>query len=58
MEKDGKQFIPTEIGFKVTELLKKYFGRIVDIGFTADMEQWLDKIAEGDATYLQVLTDF
>lgn len=58
VEKDGKQFIPTEIGFKVTELLKKYFGRIVDIGFTADMEQWLDKIAEGDATYLQVLTDF
>lgn len=58
VEKEGKQFVPTETGFSVTKLLKKYFGEIVNVEFTADMETWLDKIAEGKATYVKVLTDF
>lgn len=56
--KEGKQFIPTEVGFVVTDLLKKYFSGIVDIDFTANLESWLDKIAEGKATYKAVLQDF
>lgn len=58
VDKDGKQFIPTELGFIVTNLLKKYFGRVVDISFTADMEKWLDQVADGHATYEKVLSDF
>lgn len=58
VEKDGKQFVPTEVGFIVTKLLKEYFSRIVDVGFTAGMEQWLDKVAEGKATYKEVMEDF
>ena len=56
--KENKQFVPTEVGFKVTELLKKYFEGIINVDFTANLESWLDKIAEGKATYKKVMTDF
>lgn len=56
--KENKQFVPTEVGFKVTELLKKYFEGIINVDFTANLENWLDKIAEGKATYKKVMTDF
>ena len=56
--KENKQFVPTEVGFKVTELLKKYFEGIINVDFTAKLENWLDKIAEGKATYKKVMTDF
>ena len=56
--KENKQFVPTEVGFKVTELLKKYFEGIINVHFTANLESWLDKIAEGKATYKKVMTDF
>ena len=56
--KENKQFVPTEVGFKVTELLKKYFEGIINVDFTANLANWLDKIAEGKATYKKVMTDF
>lgn len=56
--KEGKQFVPTEIGFKVTDLLKKYFDGVINVDFTANLENWLDKIADGHATYTKVITDF
>lgn len=56
--KENKQFVPTEVGFKVTELLKKNFDGIINVDFTANLENWLDKIAEGKATYKKVMTDF
>lgn len=56
--KENKQFVPTEVGFKVTELLEKYFEGIINVDFTANLENWLDKIAEGKATYKKVMTDF
>lgn len=56
--KENKQFVPTEVGFKVTELLKKYFEGIINVDFTVNLENWLDKIAEGKATYKKVMTDF
>lgn len=58
LTKENKQFVPTEVGFKVTELLKKYFEGIINVDFTANLENWLDKIAEGKATYKKVMTDF
>lgn len=58
VEKDGKQFVPTDIGFKVTDLLKQYFEGIISVDFTAELEGWLDKIADGKATYTKVLDEF
>ena len=57
-KKEGKQFVPTDIGFKVTDLLKKYFAGIVSVDFTAQLENWLDKIADGKATYKKVISGF
>jgi DNA topoisomerase-1 len=49
---------PTELGFKVCDLLVEYFPKIVDVGFTALMEEELDEIEEGRLKRLKVLEDF
>jgi len=56
MEK--KKFHPTEIGTVVNNLLVNHFPRIVDLGFTAQMEEDLDKIAEGKKEWQKVIADF
>lgn len=56
--KESKQFVPTELGFTIVNLLKKYFSRIINVDFTANLEAWLDKIAAGSASYETVLRDF
>ncbi|SMC66925.1 type I DNA topoisomerase [Sporomusa malonica] len=58
VERIDKKFQPTELGFVVLDLLKQYFDRIVDVEFTAGMEDKLDDIAEGDASWLGVLEQF
>ncbi|MGF7057178.1 type I DNA topoisomerase [Brassicibacter mesophilus] len=55
---DKKSFKPTELGIIVTEILKQYFSRIVNEEFTADMEQQLDKIEEGELYWTKVIEDF
>ncbi|HOU35833.1 MAG TPA: type I DNA topoisomerase [Candidatus Omnitrophota bacterium] len=49
---------PSELGFKVTDMLVQYFPEIIDVKFTAFMEEELDEIAEGKLDRLKVLTDF
>ncbi|MBI5030967.1 MAG: type I DNA topoisomerase [Chloroflexi bacterium] len=49
---------PTDLGFIVNDLLVKHFPNEVDVGFTALMEEKFDKVAEGDADWVQVLRDF
>ncbi len=56
--KENKAFVPTEIGFVVVELMVSYFPEIIDIDFTARMEQRLDEIEEGKEKGLKVLNDF
>ncbi|MGB9779286.1 type I DNA topoisomerase [Caldanaerobacter sp.] len=56
--KDKKVLKPTELGFIVTDALKEFFSEIVDVGFTAEMEEELDKIEEGKAEWYEVLRDF
>lgn len=58
VEKENKQFVPTEVGFTIVELLKKYFGSIINVDFTVGMESELDKIAAGKVSYASVLKDF
>ncbi|MDF2571372.1 MAG: topA [Sporomusa sp.] len=58
VERIEKKFHPTELGFVVLDLLKQYFDRIIDVEFTAGMEDKLDDIAEGSASWLGVLEQF
>ncbi|SFV75896.1 DNA topoisomerase I [hydrothermal vent metagenome] len=55
---EKKQIIPTEMAFTVIEILEKHFANIVDISFTAKMEEELDKISEGKEDWQQLLIDF
>ncbi len=58
IKKEGKQLIPEDIAFTVTDLLAEHFPNIVDLHFTADMEQSLDDIAEGKENHAEFLTGF
>ena len=55
---EQRRFIPEEIGMIVTDLLKENFPDIVDLNFTASMEEKLDRVATGEETYEKLLTDF
>lgn len=55
---EKKQIIPTEIAFTVIDILEKNFANIVDVSFTANMEEKLDEVAEGDVDWQKLLSDF
>ncbi len=56
--KKGSALVPTWLAFAVTRLLEEHFPKLVDYAFTAEMEDVLDEIADGQAQRLAVLTDF
>lgn len=58
VEKEGKYIKPTELGMKVVDLLVKYFPEIMDIKFTADMEESLDDIENGGKIWQEVVGSF
>ncbi len=58
IEIEKKQLIPTEIAFKVIEMLEEHFKEIVDSNFTAKLEEDLDEIAEGKKEWQKVLWEF
>ena len=51
-------FTATELGMKICDLLVEYFANIMDVGFTAQMEENLDLIEEGRQDYAQLLQEF
>ena len=55
---DDKKFVPTEMGFTTTDKLQEYFSSIVNVDYTANMEEELDLIAEGKISNIKVLHDF
>jgi DNA topoisomerase-1 len=55
---EKRQIIPTEIAFKVTDMLEKHFAEIVDAEFTSNMEEVLDEIADEGKDWQKVLHDF
>ena len=57
-ENEGKYIKPTDLGCSVTDMLTTHFPRIMDIGFTADMESNLDEIAEGNKQWTNVIAIF
>jgi DNA topoisomerase-1 len=58
VERIDKRLAPTETGFQVNDLLVQYFPEIVDIGFTAHMEDDLDKVAAGEMQWTGAVREF
>lgn len=58
VQKDRGRFAPTDLGLNVNTLLANYFPKIVDLGFTAEMEQELDEISRGEREWIPVIRDF
>ncbi|MCI5820086.1 MAG: type I DNA topoisomerase, partial [Acidaminococcus sp.] len=54
-EKEGKNILPTKLGETVCEYLEKYFSDIMNLTFTARMEGALDKIADGDGKWQDLI---
>lgn len=57
-EKDGKYLVPTELGRKITEYLEKFFSGVINVKFTAHMENRLDDIAENKDDWHDVVNSF
>ena len=53
-----RKFVPTDIGFEVTDKLQECFSHLINVKYTANMETDLDKIAEGKEVWYKVLEDF
>jgi len=53
-----KKFKPTEIGFETTDKLQEFFSDLINVEYTRDMEEDLDKIADGNAIWNVVLDEF
>jgi len=58
VERNDKQFIPTELGFVVVDFLIAHFEKIINVDFTAHLEEDLDHIANGKESYQDVLGQF
>jgi DNA topoisomerase-1 len=56
--KENKSLKPTELGFIIVDLLKKYFPEVIDEDFTAQLEDKLDKVESGEESRLKVLKEF
>ncbi len=55
---ENRRLKPTELGFVVNDLLVAHFSDIVDLGFTAQMEEKLDAVEEGKQDWVKLLRDF
>jgi DNA topoisomerase-1 len=58
VDRDKKSLVPTDLGFVVTELMEKYFKEIVDVGFTAGMEDKLDDVEAEGRDWQGIISEF
>ncbi len=58
VRRENKRLVPTETGELVSDLLVQHFPDIMDVGFTARMEEDLDRIAAGEREWVEVLREF
>ncbi len=56
--RDGRRLVPTEMGLIVNDLLTEHFPNIVDVNFTAHMEEDLDLVASGERQWVEVVREF
>ena len=55
---ENKSFYPTEIGIETTDKLQEFFSNIINVEYTKNMEEDLDKIADGEKVWNEVLKEF
>ena len=55
---EDKKFVPTEVGIETTDKLQEFFSSIINVDYTANMENDLDLIAENKEDYIKVLKEF
>ncbi|SEF57503.1 type I DNA topoisomerase [Paenibacillus sp. UNC499MF] len=55
---EEKKFVPTELGELVIQLMSEFFPEILDVEFTAQMEEELDHVGEGKENWIKVLDEF
>ncbi len=55
---EEKKFVPTEIGIETTDKLQEFFSDLINVKYTAKMEDDLDKIADGDLVWYNLLDKF
>jgi len=54
----NKRLVPTETGFTVNDLLVEHFPNILEVSFTAHMEEDLDRVASGEEPWVQIIREF
>ncbi|HWK22251.1 MAG TPA: type I DNA topoisomerase [Ureibacillus sp.] len=55
---DAKRFVPTELGEIVHQLVLEFFPEVINIEFTAKMEEDLDRIEEGQTNWVKIIDEF
>lgn len=58
VKREAKSLVPTELGEAVTKLMKERFPNIVNVKFTAGMEEDLDKVEKGEEEWVELLDNF
>jgi hypothetical protein len=58
VHRERRTLIPTELGMTVTDRLKPFFPEIMDVEFTAQMEDSLDKVEEGEKNWVDTIRAF
>jgi DNA topoisomerase-1 len=58
VERVDKKLVPTVLGFSINDLLVEFFSDVVNVGFTAEMEEKLDEIATGQQAWVPMLHEF
>ena len=58
IEREKKNLLPTDLGKIVNQIMKEYFKNIVNVEFTANMEERLDSIEEGSEPWRKVVRDY
>lgn len=58
VKREAKTLVPTELGEVITKLLKERFPNIVNVKFTAEMEEELDSVENGDVQWDELLAEF
>ncbi|MCR5637111.1 MAG: type I DNA topoisomerase [Clostridiales bacterium] len=58
VKREAKTLVPTELGTELTKLMKKCFPKIVNVKFTAGMEQNLDTVEHGELKWVDLLKEF
>lgn len=58
VDKDGKTLVPSNLGVQVTDYLEQYFDQIVDVQFTAEMEDKLDSIEDNAEPWYNIVDSF